>query len=158
MPDELTSRVVEETVVAQSDDYILDGYPRTLQQAADLDGMLARRGQKLDLVLYFELDDEEAVKRLTGRVVCTNCGENYHLEYMPPRASGICDRCGCALKVRSDSAEDVVRRRLAEYHEKTSPLVTFYEKRRLLERLDASAGPDEVQKRAEAAIERARRR
>jgi adenylate kinase len=158
VPDELTSRVVEELVVAKSDDYILDGYPRTLQQARDLDEMLGRRGQKLDLVLYFELDAREAVKRLTGRLVCSKCGENYHREYMPPRVSGICDKCGGALKVRSDSSEEVVKRRLAEYDEKTKPLVAFYEERGLLRRLDASAAPDEVARRAEVILESVRPR
>ena len=155
VPDELTSRVVEEMVVEKSEDYILDGYPRTLQQARDLDVMLQRRGRKLNLVLYFELDDEEAVKRLTGRLVCSQCGENYHQEYVPPRTGGICDNCGGALRVRSDSAEDVVRRRLTEYHEKTQPLVSFYEGRGLMKRLDASARPDEVTRRAEAILRRA---
>lgn len=158
VPDDLTSRVVEELVVAKSDGYILDGYPRTLQQARDLDAMLSRRGGKLDLALYFELDDAEATKRLTGRRVCSKCGENYHIEYMPPRASGVCDKCGGPLKVRSDSAEEVVRRRLAEYHEKTKPLVAFYEERGLLRRLDASAMPDDVARRAEAALKGLERR
>lgn len=158
VPDELTSRVVEELVVAKSDDYILDGYPRTLQQARDLDEMLGRRSQQLDLVLYFELDDAEAAKRLTGRLVCSKCGENYHREYMPPRASGVCDKCGGALRIRSDSSEEVVRRRLAEYHEKTRPLVAFYEARRLLRRLDASTTPDEVARRAEAVLKSVERR
>ncbi|KPK65630.1 MAG: hypothetical protein AMK73_02480, partial [Planctomycetes bacterium SM23_32] len=154
VPDELTSRVVEEMVVARADDYILDGYPRTLQQARDLDQMLRLRNEELDAVLYFELDDEAAVRRLTGRLVCSECGENYHREFMPPKVAGVCDKCGAPLKARSDSSEDVVRQRLAEYHEKTRPLVGFYEERGLVERVDASAPPDEVTRRTHAVLAR----
>ncbi|MHC4479437.1 MAG: adenylate kinase [Planctomycetota bacterium] len=148
VPDELTSRVVEELVVAKSGDYILDGYPRTLGQARDLEAMLQRRGEGLDRVLYFEIGDEEAVRRLTGRLVCSECGENYHKEFMPPRAEGICDRCGGQLKVRSDSSEEVVRQRLAEYDEKTKPLVPFYVERGLLAEVDASQAPGPVTRQA----------
>lgn len=144
-PDELTSRVVEEMVVERWDSYVLDGYPRTLRQAEDLDDMLARRGQKLDAVICFQLGDEEALRRLTGRLVCTECGRNYHREFMPPLQEGVCDDCGAPLEVRSDSAEDVVRARLATYHEKTKPLVEFYERKGLLARVDASGTPDEVE-------------
>lgn len=144
VPDELTSRVVEEMVIAREEDYVLDGYPRTLQQAEDLERMLGARDQQLDCVVYFELDDQEAVVRLTGRLVCSECGQNYHRKYMPPERDMVCDQCGGELKVRSDSTEDIVRKRLAEYHEKTEPLVPFYEKRELLERVDASAAPQEV--------------
>jgi adenylate kinase len=144
VPDELTSAVVEEEVVGKVDSYVLDGYPRTLQQAKDLEAMLSRRELALDGVLYFELGDEEAVKRLTGRMVCSQCKRNYHRDFMPPRKDGVCDDCGGELKVRSDSAEDVVRQRLEEYHEKTRPLVEFYETRGLLQRVDASPAPEAV--------------
>jgi len=144
VPDELTSRVVEEMVVAGEDDYILDGYPRTIQQARDLETMLDKRGQSLDIVVYFELSDQMAMERLTGRLVCSKCGANYHRKFMPPEQDGICDECGGKLKVRSDSSEEVVRERLKQYQEKTYPLVDFYEQRGRLERVDASPRPDEV--------------
>ena len=146
VPDELTSRVVEETAVDRAGGYILDGYPRTLRQAEDLAAMLGRRDQRLAGVVYFELADEEAVRRLTGRLVCAECGRNFHREFMPPRTPDVCDQCGGPLRVRSDSAEPVVRKRLAEYHEKTELLVGFYERQGLLERVDASAAPDEVER------------
>ncbi len=152
VPDAVTSRVVGEMVLARTDDYILDGYPRTLQQARDLDGMLRERGERLDAVLYFHIGDEEAVRRLTGRLVCTGCGANYHRQFMPPRVEGACDKCGGALAVRSDSAENVVRKRLREYHVKTRPLVEFYRERGLIEQVDASAPPDEVARRTEAVL------
>ncbi len=154
VPDELTSRVVEQMVVSRTEDYILDGYPRTLQQGRDLDEMLQRRGEHLDAALYYHLDDREAVPRLTGRLVCARCGVNYHKQFMPPRAEGVCDKCGGGLSVRSDSSEEVVRERLAEYHEKTEPLVDSYEEQGLLERVDASAGPEDVTRRTEAVLAR----
>jgi adenylate kinase len=142
--DELTSRVVAEGVIDAAESYILDGYPRTLPQAKDLERMLQERAQQLSAVVYFVLSDEEAVVRLTGRLVCSACGTNYHKKFMPPRQQGECDKCGGELKVRSDSSEDVVRQRLAEYHEKTKPLVEFYQERDLLCRVDASAAPAQV--------------
>lgn len=153
VPDELTSRVVEEMIIEKEQSYLLDGYPRTLGQAGDLAAMLEKRGQALDCVVYFGLDDEAAVRRLTGRLVCSECGANYHRDFMPPKVEGKCDQCGGDLKVRSDSAEDVVRRRLAEYHEKTQPLVKFYEDLGLLKRVDASAAPDEVTRATEAVLD-----
>jgi len=153
VPDELTSRVVEEMIIDKVDSYLLDGYPRTLGQARDLAQMLEKRGQQLDCVIYFSLDDEAAVERLTGRLVCASCGANYHRKFMPPRAEGVCDACGGELKARSDSAEDVVRRRLAEYHAKTQPLVAFYEEQGLLKRVDAAPAPEEVTKATEAVLD-----
>jgi len=142
--DELTSRVVEEMVVGAGNSYLLDGYPRTVTQAEHLGAMLEKRDQALDAVVCFDLDDEVAVERLTGRLVCSQCKRNYHRTFMPPKQEGVCDACGGELTVRSDSAEDVVRKRLAEYHEKTEPLVAYYEEAGLLRHVDASAAPGAV--------------
>lgn len=144
VPDELTSRVVEEMALDRVRSYILDGYPRTLPQAQELDRILEQRGEVLDAALCFDLREEEAVRRLTGRLVCTGCGANYHRLFMPPRHDEVCDRCGANLMVRTDSSEEVVRRRLAEYDAKTKPLVPYYEGKGLLHRIDASRGPDIV--------------
>ena len=152
VPDELTSQVVEEMIVGRLAGYILDGYPRTLQQAHDLEAMLQRRGEALDCVIYFDLNDEEAVRRLTGRLVCSGCGRNFHREFLPPRREGVCDDCGADLAVRSDSSEDIVRQRLVEYHEKTMPLVEFYQAGGLLARVDALPAPAEVTAAAKAAL------
>jgi len=149
VPDELTSRVIEQMVVEQEEDYILDGYPRTVQQARDLEQMLQKRGERLDGVLCFEVPEEVAIERLTGRLVCTECGANYHRKFVPPEEDMICDRCGGPLKVRSDSSEEVVQERLNQFRENTLPLVDFYEERDLLERVDATATPEEVTERTE---------
>ncbi|MFP4175635.1 MAG: adenylate kinase [Planctomycetota bacterium] len=152
VPDELTSRVVDEVVLARKEDYILDGFPRTIGQAEMLEQMLQKRSQSLDGVIYFELEEDEAIRRLTGRLVCSECGANYHREFMPPKAEGICDKCGAELRVRSDSSETVVRDRLEEYEAKTAPLVPFYEEKRILKTVDASASPDEVSELTKRAI------
>jgi len=144
VPDELTSRVVEEMVLERLDSYIMDGYPRTIPQAEALDEMLKARGEDLNAVLSFELDEETAVERLTGRLMCKKCGENYHKAFMPPKKEGICDECGGELIVRSDSTPQAVRERMAEYEEKTRPLAAYYEKRGLLRTVDASQPPDNV--------------
>ena len=144
VPDELTSRVVEEMVLERHDDFILDGFPRTVRQAELLDEMLDERDEDLDGVLYFELSEEDAIERLTGRLVCSGCGKNYHRTFMPPEKEGVCDECGGELHSRSDSSEEIVRKRLEEYDRKTRPLVPYYEERGLLETVDASADPDTV--------------
>ena len=152
VPDELTSRVVKELILDMSERYILDGYPRTLPQARALDRMIGDRGQSLDAVLYFELDEEAAVARLTGRLVCERCGQNYHRLFMPPRQVGLCDQCGGPLVTRSDSSRQVVLERLAEYANKTRPLVSYYEQRGLLRRIDASPDPAMVERRTRALL------
>jgi adenylate kinase len=138
VPDAVTCRVVEREVLAKRSDYVLDGFPRTLVQAELLSEALEKREESLDAVVFYELGDEQAIKRLTGRLVCRKCGWNYHRETMPPKEEGVCDECGGELYVRSDSTREAVEARLAEYHEKTEPLVSFYERQGLLRRIDAS--------------------
>ena len=152
VPDEITSRVVKEMIAERFDSYILDGYPRTVGQAEDLEAMLRERGEALDAVLYYELDEESAVRRLTGRLVCEQCGRNYHRDFMPPKSENVCDECGGPLTVRSDSSEDVVRKRLREYEEKTAPLVPYYRERGLLKVIDAGQDPESVSRHTRAML------
>lgn len=144
VPDELTCRVVEEGVLDKADSYILDGFPRTIAQAEMLDKTLRDRGQKTDGVVFFALDDGEALRRLTGRRMCRECGKIYHVDRMPPRREGVCDACDGELYVRSDSALEAVRKRLQEYHEKTEPLVGYYQAKGLLRRIEASQAPEAI--------------
>ncbi|MEF8787939.1 MAG: adenylate kinase [Planctomycetota bacterium] len=144
VPDEVTCRVVEEMVVDRHEDYVLDGFPRTVPQADALEEMLHERGRELDAVLCFDIDEEEATKRLTGRLVCDDCGKNYHESFMPPEEDGVCDACGGELKTRSDSTKEAVEKRMEEYREKTQPLIDYYEDMGLLRRVDASLAPDKV--------------
>ncbi len=152
VPDEYTSRVVRELVLERFADYILDGYPRTIGQAQDLEAMLEQRDEALDAVLHFELDEETSMRRLTGRLVCRRCRANFHREFMRPEVEDVCDRCGAPLSVRSDSSEEVVRRRWTEYQEKTRPLVAYYEERGLLRSIEAGQDPDSVAREARSVL------
>jgi len=144
VPDELTSRVVGQMVLDRESDFILDGFPRTIRQAELLDEMLNEKNMNLDGVIYFQLEPEEAIERLTGRLVCSGCGKNYHKVFMPPVVEGVCDVCGDELIVRSDSSREIVEQRLEEYREKTKPLSDYYKKKGLLMSVDASESPADV--------------
>jgi adenylate kinase len=146
VPDDIIIGLVREAITSYSarDGYILDGFPRTIPQADALNKMLDELGQKIDCVLFFDLDDEEIVKRLSGRRTCRNCGAMYHIETNPPKVDGICDRCGGELYQRDDDKEEIVRERLRVYRENTMPLIDYYKARGLLVRIDASKEIDEI--------------
>ncbi len=110
-----------------SGDFVLDGFPRTVEQAQDLDRDLAgKKNAPIDLAIDFQVSPETVVKRLIGRRVCEKCRLNYHVERIPPRKPGICDRCGSELKARVDDQPETVRKRLAVYEDQTAPLLDFY--------------------------------
>lgn len=154
VPDEVVIGVVEERITQSDckDGFLFDGFPRTVNQADALEAMLSRRGLRLDGVLDLVVSEEELVRRLSGRRTCGNCGAIYHVDSMPPKNPGVCDRCGSALAQRADDAPDSVRVRLREYAAKTAPLQEYYRRRGLLRTIDASAEPDEVFGRVEAAL------
>lgn len=146
VPDEVVVGMVRERL-DRSDarkGFILDGFPRTVAQAEALDRELTSRGRRLRAVVLFELQDDEVLERLGGRLTCTSCGAMYHLRHEPPSQEGICDRCGGGLEVREDDRPGTVRRRLEEYREKTAPLVAYYQGRGILRRVDASGPIEEV--------------
>jgi adenylate kinase len=156
VPDEIVVGLLRERI-AQADcrvGFILDGFPRTVQQANTLGRLLAERNDTLDAVLDFEGADEELVRRLSGRRTCSHCGATYHVTSLPPRSEGICDHCGHALIQRTDDSADSIRTRLAEYRAKTEPLLGYYRDRDLLYLIDANAKPDVVFSRVEAALQR----
>ena len=116
---------------------ILDGFPRTAGQAAALDALLAAAGQKVTATISLEVDDEAMVGRVSGRYTCA-CGEGYHDQFKQPATAGVCDKCGgTAMKRRADDNAETVRERLTAYHAQTAPLITYYEGKGVLERLDA---------------------
>jgi adenylate kinase len=131
--------------------FVLDGFPRTVAQAAALDRLLAEHGIRLDRVVLFRIADDELVRRLSGRRVCRQCGRNYHLVFSPPRTPGRCDACGGELYQRSDDEEGKVRHRLAVYGRQTEPLIEYYRAQGLLETIPGAGAVDEV----EAALLRA---
>lgn len=131
---------------------ILDGYPRNVEQAEVLDGILAELGRTLERVVLIDVADDEIVRRLSGRRSCPQCGRVYHLEYNPPADGRACDDCGSELTQRDDDREDVVRERLRQYHEKTAPLIGYYRHRGLLVGIDGAQGMEIVTKAVIEAI------
>jgi adenylate kinase len=134
------------------DGFILDGFPRTIEQAEALDKQLSQLGRRVTAALLIDVPDEEVVRRLSGRRVCVKSGHNYHLEFDPPKHEGICDQDGSRLIQRDDDKPDVIRNRLAVYHDKTKPLVDYYDKRGLLRRIDGTRDPADVHGHIRAVI------
>ena len=137
--------------------FLLDGFPRTLEQALALEAELLRRAQERGPIelraIELFVPDEVLVRRLAGRRTCRSCGRAQHLEFSPPRVSGRCDRCGGELYQRDDDRPEVVQERLAVYRRQTLPVERYYEERGLLVKLDGNRPPDEVF----AALQRAAR-
>ncbi len=131
---------------------ILDGFPRTLPQADALGGLLAELGQRLDVVVNVVLPEEEAIRRLTGRRVCRQCGANYHLLFKAPAREGLCDLCGGPLYQRSDDSEATARARFDVYRRETEPLIDYYAKRGLVEDVDGRGEVGDVARRLEKTL------
>jgi len=134
--------------------FLLDGFPRTTVQAEALGELLDERDQPLDVVLVFEVDEEELVERLTGRRSCPN-GHIFHLQGNPPQVDGVCDVCGEALFQRDDDTEEVVRNRLAVYRRETEPLEQYYRDRGTAQTVRATGSVTEVTERATKILEEA---
>jgi len=143
VPDELIVQLIEETL-PKDGNVILDGFPRTVNQALALEEMLKVKGEKISKVLFFDVPDEVIVDRLSGRRVCSKCGAVYHVKYNPPKVEGVCDLCGGSLVQRDDDKEEVVRKRLEVYRKQTQPLVEFYQERGIIYKLDAGKGVEEL--------------
>lgn len=128
VPDSLVIEIVKETLMASGVEkgFILDGFPRTLEQAKMLDVTLENIGKKLDAVIYFKTSVEVSVARLSGRRVCKKCGANFHIKNIPPRKEGICDYCRGQLYQRKDDQEETVKKRWSVYTEETAPLIAYY--------------------------------
>jgi adenylate kinase len=146
VPDEVIVGVIAERIDSEEaiDGFILDGFPRTTPQAEALDAKLDELGRSVSAVLLIDTSDDEVVKRLGGRRTCEAKGHVFHVDFNPPKVEGVCDVDGSPLLVRDDDKPDVIRKRLATYHEKTEPLVTYYDDRGVLRRVDGERDPDEV--------------
>jgi len=146
VPDAVIVGVIAERIDSSEalDGFILDGFPRTMPQAEALDAKLAELGRGVTAVLLIDVPDEEVVRRLGGRRTCAENGHVFHVEFNPPRRQGVCDLDGSELIVRDDDEPEVIRKRLATYHEKTEPLVDYYDQRSVLRRIDGVAAPQEV--------------
>jgi adenylate kinase len=140
VPDEVIIGMILRCVNsgACADGFLLDGFPRNPQQAEALDEALERLGRRLSAVLAIEVPDDEIVRRISGRRVCTEAGHTYHVEFDPPEREGVCDQDGSELVQRDDDKPETVRKRLGIYHEQTAQLIPFYEERGLLRRFDGT--------------------
>jgi len=143
VPDELIVQLIEETM-PKDGNVILDGFPRTVNQALALEEMLKGKGEKISKVLFFDVADEVIIDRLSGRRVCSKCGAVYHVKYNPPKVEGVCDLCGGSLVQRDDDREEVVKKRLEVYRKQTQPLIEFYQDRGIIYKLDAGKGVEEL--------------
>ncbi len=145
-PDEITVYLVKERI--QNDDckngFILDGFPRNLNQAKALDKLLKEEKIELKSVINIETDDKILIDRIVGRRTCPNCNEAYHIETKKPLKDGICDKCGSRLIQRADDNEEVVKSRLDVYHEQTAPLLKYYSKKGLVVNVDGMQDIDDV--------------
>ncbi len=154
VPDEVTVAMVRERLAA--DDaragFLLDGFPRNVSQAETLKKMLAEMDTRLTVVLELVVDENEVVRRLSGRRTCRRCERVWHVDYDPPSAPGRCDDCGGELFQRDDDKEDVIRHRLEVYQSQTSPLISFYAGEGILAGIDAAGPVEEVTARALAAL------
>jgi adenylate kinase len=154
VPDEVIIGVILEEVEsdAAQDGFLLDGFPRTVDQAKALDEALARLDRRLTAVLLIDAPDDEVVRRLSGRRMCAKSGHVYNVHTDPPKHDEVCDQDGSRLIQRDDDREETVRKRLAVYHRQTSPLIRFYEERDLLKRFDGTRRPTEVHDHIRATI------
>lgn len=144
--DAIVTALIGERLDAAGDQgAIFDGFPRTRAQADALDLLLAERGRKLDHVILLVVDEDELVRRITGRFSCAKCGAGYHDQFKQPRVEGVCDRCGSTDFIRRpDDNEHTVRTRMAEYHAKTAPILPYYEERGLVRQVDGMAPVEQV--------------
>jgi adenylate kinase len=145
--DELVTKLVEQRFLNDPEvkkGYMLDGYPRTVKQAQDLDGILARAQAALDFALNIEADAGLLLKRLTGRRVCRKCGALYHMTNKPPLKPGVCDLCGGELYQRTDDNEETIKARMQVYQESTQPIIDYYAKQHKLKMLDGNLESSEL--------------
>ena len=146
VPDEIVTKSVIERMkkTDAQNGVILDGYPRTKNQAISLDSSLLDSNNKLDVVLFFKTSEEVAVQRLTGRRVCPQCGKNYHILNMPPKKDGICDVCSVELIQRKDDNIETVKNRFKVYQERTKDLIDYYKEKGLLKEVNGDMSADKL--------------
>lgn len=133
--------------------FVLDGYPRDVSQAEELEDYLRSGRRGLNAVITLQIDEEMLIARLAGRLTCPQCGATYHVQSAPPAREGVCDDCGASLVVREDDEPESIRTRLVLYAEKTEPLTAFYAERGVLHVVEASGTEDDVAKRVLAVLE-----
>jgi adenylate kinase len=158
VPDDLIIKMIIERLQEPDTEsgFILDGFPRTVGQAEALDQELTELGRSLTAAIFFEVSEEDVMRRLSGRRVCVKNGHNYHIEFNKPKHDDRCDLDGSRLIQRDDDREEVVKHRLEEYRSKTEPLIDYYEEQGILRRIDASRSSDQVRDQIRATLAVAR--
>ena len=154
VPDELIVAMAADRLSQDDaqDGFILDGFPRTLEQAQALEEQLSTLGRRVTAALLIDVPDEEVIRRLSGRRMCVKAGHSYHVEFDPPKHDGVCDQDGSRLIQRDDDKPEVIENRLRVYHAKTKPLVDYYDKLGLMRRIDGTREPADVHGHIRAVI------
>ena len=155
VPDEVIHDIIVERL-SQDDikaGFLFDGYPRTIAQAQDLDLILKEIGLKIDAVINLNIEDDELIKRITGRRLCPTCGEIFNIYYKAPAKEGVCDKCGAKLIQRKDDNLESLTVRLEEYHKNTQPVIEYYEAAGIVSHINAKQGVNEVYEDIKAALE-----
>lgn len=146
VPDEVTVGIVRERLGKDDcrDGFLLDGFPRTTEQAEALEQILTDAGRELDYVLYISVNEGKLLERLSGRRICSNCGATYHVVFNPPEVEGVCDKCGGELHQREDDSKETVKNRLDVNKKQLKPILDFYRKRDYLHTVDGNRDIDSV--------------
>ncbi len=146
VPDSVVIGLVKERL-AQDDcksGYILDGFPRNTAQAESLDGVLAAMNSPITVALSVDVDKNDLMKRLTGRRTCRGCQQMFNVHFTPPQKEGVCDKCGEELYQRDDDQEETIRNRLDVYEKSTSPLIDYYDKKKILKSVEGTGSIDDI--------------
>ncbi len=154
VPDELIVKMAAERLNESDalDGFILDGFPRTIEQAKALDKQLTEVGRRVTAAILVDVPDQEVVRRISGRRLCVKSGHNYHVDFDPPKREGVCDQDGSRLIQRDDDKDEVVRNRLKVYHDQTEPLIDYFDDQGLMRRIDGTRSPAEVHDHIRAVI------
>ena len=155
VPDDITNKLVKQRLTEEDckNGFLLDGYPRNLEQAKAFTEILKELNINLDAVINLNVEDDEIVKRIVNRRLCTNCGQGYNVITIPPKKEGICDLCNSPLYTRADDNEETVKTRLTVYNSQTKPLVEYYEALNKLVNIDSNQPIDEAIKDIVKAVE-----
>jgi adenylate kinase len=159
VPDDIVIKIIAERISAAdcARGFILDGFPRTLKQAAALDELLASQGKQIDAVIELKVNDTALIDRISGRYLCSNCGASYHDTSCKPKVPGVCDRCGGKDFVRrADDNPETVKNRLMAYYRETAPLIGYYYAKGKLRSVDGMAAISEVSRQIEGILAQTR--
>jgi adenylate kinase len=155
VPDAIVIEMVAGKI-ASGGNYLLDGFPRTIEQAQGLDQILKQAGSVINLVVYLTLPVAEAIKRMSSRRICSNCAEVYNTISRPTKAEGVCDKCSGKVIQRADDTEATAQKRLMVFEDQTHPLVAYYKGEQILKEVDANRAPEAVEAALSAVIESAK--